>query len=231
LGGGRIEPDPAEGQAAPVDRQPDEVEAIRDSIGAEPALPDYRDPEQWSRWVERKRRGCSMAGNIGVTLLAAVLGGPFAVAGALLQGHQGFSQYVYMVVFGPIVEELLKQSGMTYVLEKKPYRVFSAWQIVFAALVSGLVFSAIENFMYLYRFSGTFGDAEAARLAAFRWAVCTPLHVGCAAIASLGLVRVWRRQLQRGRRAELSAAFPCFAVAIGVHGLYNLSAVFFGQWF
>ena len=59
-------------------------------------------------------------------------------------------RYLYLIVFGPVIEELAKQSGMTYLLEKKPYRVFAAWQFLFVALLSGLGFAVIENLVYIY---------------------------------------------------------------------------------
>jgi RsiW-degrading membrane proteinase PrsW (M82 family) len=220
--------EPAEGEAAPGAQPDSDLEALRDSIASEPALPQHADPEQWARWLDEKRRRCTVSGNLGVTLLAAVLGGPFAVLGALLSSGSGMIGILYPIVFAPVIEELLKQSGMTYVLERKPYRVFSAWQFVFAALVSGLVFGAIENLVYMVQFAAFLDAEQVWRLTAFRWAVCTPLHAVWAAIASLGLVRVWKKHVHRGRPADLSAAVPWFVIAMALHGLYNLWATFLG---
>ena len=227
LTGGPFEPDPAERRATPVERRPNEMEALRDSVANEPALPQYSDPAQWTRWLNRKRAACTMPGNLGVTLLAALVGGPFAILGALMAGYQGVGQILYVVLFGPVIEELLKQSGMTWMLERKPHRVFAAWQFLFAAVVSGLVFAVIENLLYIYCFASDPGVEDIGQLAAYRWTVCTSLHVVCAAIASLGLVRVWKRQLRDGRPAHMAAAFPWFLAAIVLHGLYNAAAVLF----
>jgi len=226
LSGGPAKPDPAETRAAPVGDPPSELEALRDSVTGEPALPQYRDPTEWSRWLDQKRAQCSLPGNLAVTVLAAVVAGPFAIFGALYAGQQGWGPGVYAVVFAPVIEELLKQSGMIYVLEKKPYRAFAAWQFLVAALISGLAFGAIENLVYVGRFAAVLSPNELARLAAYRWTVCTSLHVGCAAIASLGLVRVWRKHARQGGPVELAPAVPWFVVAMGLHGLYNLAAVF-----
>jgi RsiW-degrading membrane proteinase PrsW (M82 family) len=230
LGGGRPEPDPAEKRAADTGRDADEMEALRDSIANQPALAGHRDPGQWTRWIERKRSECTLRGNLGVTLLAAVFGGPFAILGALISGQPGLLPMMYVVLFGPVAEEVLKQSGMTFVLEKKPYRVFAAWQFVFAGVVSGLMFGAIENLVYVHLYFNAAGvpAQKLAPLAEFRWTVCMPLHALWAAIASLGLVRAWKRQLRRGGPADLSAAFGWFIVAIGLHGLYNLAASLIG---
>jgi len=135
LSGGRFEPDPAEQRAQPVDRPLNEMEALRDSVAAEPALPGHADPQQWNRWLAAKRRQCTPVGDLAVTLIVALASGPFAILGALMTGRQDVPGYLYAVIFGPVVEELLKQSGMTYLLEQKPYRVFAVWQFPFAAAI------------------------------------------------------------------------------------------------
>ncbi len=225
LSGGRFEPDPAEWRADAVEPVGSDAEALRDSVAAEPALPQHGDPQHFNAWLRQRREACTPMGDLAVTITAAVLGGPFAVVGALMAGRQGLA-LIYVIVFGPVIEELLKQSGMTYVLEKKPYRVFAAWQFVFAGLLSGLTFAVIENLVYVEIYARAAEVKDVAAMAAFRWAVCTPLHVVCSGVASLGLVRVWRRQQRLGGPADLSAAFPWFAVAMAVHGLYNFGATF-----
>jgi RsiW-degrading membrane proteinase PrsW (M82 family) len=231
LSGGPCQPDPAELRAAPGGGPPSELEALRDSVADEPALPQHRDPSQWSEWLNRKRSQCTLPGNLGVTVLAAVVGGPFAVLGALMAGQQGAGPMIYGIVLAPVIEELLKQSGMTFLLEKRPYRLFAAWQFVFAGVVSGLAFGAIENLVYAGRLAAVLSAREFAQLIAFRWVVCTPLHATWAAVASLGLIRVWKRQVRDGRPADLSAAFPFFVVAMVLHGAYNAWAMLLGPRF
>lgn len=231
LGDSRFEPDPAERKAASVGSPPSELEDLRDSVTGEPALPRHCDAGRWSRWLTRRRSRCSLAGNLSVTLAAALLGGPFAIFGALFTPQQGIGHLVYPIVFAPIIEELLKQSGMIYLVEKKPYRVFAGWQFVFAAVVSALTFATIENVVYVQVHSLQASAGDVARLAHFRWIVCTSMHVLCTAIASAGMIRVWRKQLRQGRPAELSDAFGFFAAAMVVHGLYNTWAIFLGPEF
>lgn len=227
LEGGACRRDPSENRAD-LGNLPTEEEALRDSVANEPALADRQDPERWRAWHERKRRECSLAGNLMVTLAVAVATGPAAVVGAFLAGSQGATQAVYAVVFGPIVEELLKQGGMIYLLERRPYRIFASWQFPFAALAAGLAFATIENLMYLHVYAAgpDSGIEDFEAFAAFRWTVCTALHVVCALIASTGLIRAWRRHLADGQPVDLSAAYPLFAVAMAVHGVYNLVALF-----
>jgi len=226
LSGGPFEPDPAEQRAAPTGGPQSELEALRDSAAGEPVLSGAHDPQWFARWLGEKQRECTTAGNLGATLLAAVLGGPAAVIGALVAGHQGAPAAVYLVLVGPVVEELLKQCGMTWLLEHRPYRVFAAGQFVLAGLVSGLIFGVIENLVYCHIYLADQPADRLARVAAYRWVVCTTLHVVCAGVASLGLVRTWRRMLAQGRPAQLSDAVPWFTAAILIHGCYNLAASF-----
>lgn len=219
-------PDPAEGRAAPAGVPQTELEALRDSVGAEPGLAANFDSQWFARWLAEKRAKCTAAGNLGATLLAAVLGGPAAVVGALVAGHQGVPAAVYLVVVGPVIEELLKQCGMTWLLEHRPYRIFAAAQFVLAGVVSGLIFAAIENLVYSHIYLANQPADRLARVAAYRWAVCTTLHVVCAGVASLGLVGAWRRMLARSRPLQLSDAAPWFVAAIVIHGCYNLIASF-----
>ena len=58
---------------------------------------------------------------------------------------------------------------------------------------------------------------------AFRWTICTALHILCTVISSMGLRRVWRESLAKNCPFRLSEAFPWFVAATAVHGLYNLS--------
>jgi len=225
-GGSEFRGDPSEHTAEPTGPATDELGVLRDSIAVEPALPHRRSTLPWQTWMEERRGRCTMIGNVSVTLLAALVGGPFAIAGAMFSAGQGFGATVYVIIFAPVAEELLKQSGMTYVLEKQPYRIFSPLQFVFAAVLSGAVFASIENAVYLGQCAAAGGDV--ARLAAFRLPVCTTVHVVCAAVASLGLVRAWRRHLTHQRPAELADAFPYFLAAMILHGGYNTWAVLLG---
>jgi len=221
-----FEPDPAEQRAASVGEPQGELEVLRDSAAAEPVLSDAYDPQWFGRWLARRRAQSTTLGNLGATLLAALLGGPAAVLGALVAGRQGAPAAVYLVVVGPVVEELLKQCGMTWLLEHRPYRIFAAAQFVAAGLLSGLLFGVIENLVYCHVYLAGLPAAQLARVAAYRWTVCTALHVVCAGVASLGLVRAWRRMLAAGRPARLTDAAGWFLCAIVIHGCYNLVATF-----
>jgi len=242
---GGFKADPSEKTAAKTDARQsagrlsaDEIAAIRDSVFSERAISSRQhrkascgERPYLGEWIEKKRAECSVAGNLSVAFLAAILGGPFAILGAFMAGTRGWYGLLYVVVFAPVVEEFLKQSGMIYLLERKPYRVFAAWQFVFSALVSALIFATIENLLYLHVYVRPATIVYSRAFVQFRWTVCTAVHLGCSAIASLGMIQVWKKQLADGKAADLSAAFGYFAVAIVVHGLYNLLAIFLSRLF
>jgi hypothetical protein len=228
---GEFQPDPAEENVPEFDAGQSELASIRDSVLNEPAITSKKDEPHLGDWIEQKRAQCSVAGNLAVAFLAAMLAGPFAALGAFMAARHVWYGVLYVVVFAPVLEELLKQSGMIYLLEEKPYRVFAAWQFVFSALVAALVFATIENTLYInvYIHPATLKDPKA--FAGFRWTVCTAVHMSCSAIASLGMIRVWKKQLRDGKPADLSVAFAYFAVAMAVHGAYNLTALFLNKYF
>ena len=136
---GEFKADPAEKRVAPEETDTrEELASIRDSVLNEPAMGSGDEQPYLGEWIANKRAECSIGGSLGLTFLAALLAGPFAIIGAFMQGSQGLYGYAYIVLFGPVIEEFLKQSGMIYLLEKKPYRVFAAWQFIFAAVISAL---------------------------------------------------------------------------------------------
>ncbi len=220
-------PDPSERSADPVGLPESELEQIRDSVLNEPAITGADDSYFLGDWIARKQAECSRLGNLAIVAAAAVLTGPFAVVGVFLAGSQSWYGSMYVILFGPIIEEMLKQAGMVYLLEKKPYRIFAAWQFVFSAIIAALAFASIENLLYIQVYSRAATIQNPEYFAAFRWTVCTSLHVTCSIIASLGLIRVWKKQLADRKNADLSRAYPFFAAAMCLHGLYNLSASLF----
>ncbi|RKY05847.1 MAG: hypothetical protein DRP65_12545 [Planctomycetota bacterium] len=228
---GGFEADPGEGKADRPRIHDDEIASIRDSVMNEPAITGAENAPYLGKWIQRKRSECSLAGNLGVGVLAALLGGPFAVLGAFMGGTGAWYGWLYIIVFGPVIEEILKQSGMIYLLEKRPYRVFASWQFVFSASVSALVFATIENLLYIYVYPSPSKFANPETYACYRWTVCTGMHLGCSMIASVGMIRVWKKQLANGKVADISVAHGFFCVAICIHGVYNLGALIFEKFF
>ena len=220
---GVFRPDPSEQKVPAMDGHEDDISTVRDSVLNEPVFSGELKQAHLGQWLADKRAACTPVGNAAVTLVAALVGGSFAVIGAFTAGRQTWVALLYMVLFAPIIEEILKQSGMIYLLEKKPYRISTAAQFVIAAIISALIFSAVENLLYLNVYAAKAAILDFEKFAGFRWRWCTLLHVGCSVIASLGLMRVWKKQLADGRAADLGHAFPAFAVAMATHGIYNLT--------
>lgn len=220
---GPFESDPTEQKVPPIDGHEDEISTVRDSVLNEPAFTGQLQQAEMGQWLAQKRARCTLTGNLLVTLAAALVAGPFAVIGALMIGRQTFFQILYMILFAPIIEELLKQSGMIYLLEKKPYRIFSSGQFIFAAVISAAAFATFENLLYINVYIRPEMMEDFSRFCYFRWTVCTTLHVACSVIASFGLVRVWKKQTTDGRAADLAFGFYWFSAAMILHGLYNLT--------
>ena len=226
---GGFRADPAERRAAGGDAPPDELEAIRDSVHSEPMYGTADGaPDAFADWFRRGGAASSRAGSLAMTVLAGLLAGPFAIIGALMSGQQTAVGLLYIVVFGPVTEELLKQSGMIYLLERRPYRFFSPWQFALGAVISAAVFASFENLIYRHVYLSALPPDRLLVVSAFRWTVCTALHLGCSLVASMGLVRVWRRVQDTQRPADLSAGYPCFLAAMVIHGVYKLFAALLG---
>ena len=80
----------------------------------EPAITGDQKGVYLGKWIEQKREKCSMAGNLSIVFLAAIIGGPFAVLGAFMASNRGWYGILYIVIVAPVIEELLKQSGMIW---------------------------------------------------------------------------------------------------------------------
>jgi len=168
-------------------------------------------PRQWS-WL--------------VTLAIVVMAGPLAILGTLITAT-GYNAWLMMVVMGPTIEEILKIALPLWVVEKRPWLFSSSLQIFLCCAGAGLVFAAIENFVYLFIY---FPDPSSL-LILWRWTVCVALHTGCSMVASLGLMTVYQNMLQRGTRPQLKDGSHWIVAAIVIHGGYNFLAILFNDWF
>lgn len=181
---------------------------------APPTLPGSGDPPAF----------CLM-----LTVLCGLAGGFLAVPAVILQGQGSWFKLFALVVFGPLAEEALKPCGMIFLLEKRPGSVRSAWQIFLAAALGGAVFAVLENLVYGHIYLRKLAADRLAAVMAFRWTVCTALHIACTLISALGLRRGWLRARRQGIPFQLSDAYHGMAAAVAVHGCYNLAALLFFQ--
>lgn len=242
LGGGDpLQADPAEARVARRElrdleraKSPAEIDALRDSILSEPSLdPATRAEVQVGRlgfadWLAAKKARVGFVALLAVTLLAGLAGGPWSVLGALLQGsvHKPIFFWIYAVAIGPLVEEMLKQSGALFLLERRPWWLKHGWQFPLIAVISAGLFATIENLMYI---AGPLQDLPADEFAAavaFRWRYCTLLHLACSLLAAVGMWRVWRRHVADGAPAQLHHGYQWIVSAVVAHGLYNFAVTF-----
>ena len=185
--------------------------------------PEYRELIR----MEQERFPASSAPFLSV--LAGIAGGLFAIPAVFpdtLGSSLGFAfglGAAVLIVIGPFAEETLKQSGAVFQLEKMRGSIRHGWQFFLSGALGGAVFSVLENLIYQYIYLRTLPPEKLANIMAFRWTICTALHILCTVISSIGLRHVWRESLEKERPCRIYEAFPWFAAATAVHGLYNLS--------
>lgn len=207
------------------------------AVGDEPALAWRGDQgtatgrTTWSEHVAAHRARTTPTRRWAAIVLAAVVGGPFAVVGALLSPLTGAASLAFVltvVVLAPAAEEILKAAGATYLAEQRPWLVPTAWSLVLATLVSGLVFAAIENVIYL----SVYIEDPSPEIARFRWIAGPLVHGGASTLAGIGAARTWSDGLPP-TALRRPRSTPWIVAAIVVHGVFNgavtlLSAL--GRW-
>ena len=210
-----------------VDADLTDEDAIEHTVWDEPSLagdlagPVPHDQLTYSKWIKRKIAETTWSESWGVTCLVLLAAGPWGIAGAMVSqmsaGGITFAGLLAVAVLAPVTEEIMKVAAALWVVEKRPFYFKTASQILLCAAAGGLVFATIENLMYL----GFYHPGGGAGFAAWRWVVCTALHVTCSTTAGVGLVRIWHDAIRNHRRPELAIGMPWFAGAMIVHGLYN----------
>ena len=158
-----------------------------------------------------------------LSVLSGVLGGIFAVPAIFLNGNASWIGFLVIVFLGPFAEETLKQSGAVFQLEKMRGSLRYSWQFFLSGLLGGAVFSVLENLTYRYVYLSDLPPEKLAAVMTFRWTVCTCMHILTTVVSSMGLFRVWQESLEKERPCHLSDAFPWFAAATFIHGLYNFT--------
>ena len=225
---GGFRPDPSEARAERIlaksrrgaDPADEQVEvSVWDEPGVSPELagPVPKDAPTYARWLEHHRAQTTAAKAALVTLGLALASGPWAIIGAFYGSGHSLAGILAIVLFGPVVEEVMKTAAAMCVVERRPY--FFTWpsQIIVSVVAGAFVFAAIENLLYLNVYIPDPGPAQVW----WRWTVCVALHAGCTGIAGMGVVRVWRDVWARRARPRLALAFPYLVTAIVIHGSYN----------
>lgn len=197
-----------------------------EGIGDEPALSRAAAAEEERRkrleWLETQWRAAPSTREWFLIPLLMVVSGFAAIVCTLTKGGGG-SMALATAVLAPVVEETSKIIVPAMVLEKRPWRFFSAAELLVVCAFSGLIFATVENLLYFFVYIPK--DQLTIGILLWRLSVCTRLHVLCASISGFGLGRVWRAARENHSVAELSRASGFVIAAMVLHGLYNLGTL------
>lgn len=192
-----------------------------DSVWQEPTTRGQRVHTPYAEWLETQKGRITESSAWWLTLGLSWIAGPLAVATALFKGGPG-SMLLLVVVAGPLVEEIGKIMAPLMVVERHPLRFTRHSQILVCGFMGGLVFSVIENFMYL----NLYIEDPSPAIILWRWTVCVALHTGCSLLAASGVVRMRATALAEGVPPAIETGAPRILLAVIVHGAYNFIALF-----
>ena len=157
-----------------------------------------------------------------LTYLVAMVGGVVGIPAAIIQESQLFSGlWLGAIVIAPLVEEVAKPVGVMFIMEKRFHWLRSGRQVVAMAALGAVAFATLENLMFIHV---AHPDPSAAYVA-WRYLVCTPLHVGASIIFGLGLARTWRRMRRTGGRFSIEGLLRPYLAAVGLHAAYNTTVL------
>ena len=203
--------------------RPSSTDAIDHTVWEEPALMQAtpNDALTYDRWLSQKEAATSTQFSWWVTMTIASFSGVWAIIGAMASQMGQHNSILLTCIFAPVSEEIMKLALATWVVEKRPYLFKTGIQVLACAFVSGLVFSVIENLIYLNIY---FRNPLPSQVA-WRWTVCVALHVGCSTLAGFGLMKVWKQAITRRKRPELTDGSRMLISAMVLHGIYNTAVM------
>jgi hypothetical protein len=121
-------------------------------------------------------------------------------------------------VAGPFIEEILKPSGVYFLLAKWPHILKSRFFTAFLAALGGLTFGIIENFIYLH----VYFPEHSHFMATFRWTAGLTLHTTASFIVGLGINHTLISAV-KGEIPLFSANKRYFIAAIAMHSAFNIT--------
>jgi RsiW-degrading membrane proteinase PrsW (M82 family) len=196
----------------------DEEAPPLDSVHLEPSAAEKSD--LYGLWLEKQLKQQTPGRAWSLTLLLSLIAGPLAIFTAFTNTTGG-SSFLIMVVIAPLVEEMGKIIAPLMVVERNPARFTSGAQPVVCALAGGLVFSVIENLLYL----NVYIENPGAAIIAWRWTVCVALHTGCSFAAGCGVAAIRRQSLSERQPPRMEKGAFLIIAAVVIHGGYNLIAL------
>jgi hypothetical protein len=177
----------------------------------------HNDAMTYAQWLADAQARVTNAQSWIIAAVLALLGGPLAVVGTLW----AMGDALAIIIVGPTAEEILKVVAVVMLVEIRPHLIRFAVQIPLIAIGSAVGFAVIENLLYL----NVYIPNPPPGLVLWRWTICIALHVGCTAIASIGVLRAWKAGNAAGKPPDATAILPWLVAAIILHGAYNAFAV------
>ena len=154
-----------------------------------------------------------------LALVIALGGGVLGVLGAIIQELSQGSLLVAFVA-APMIEEVMKPSGVYLLLVRWPKLLTSRLYTAFLAALGGLVFAIVENIIYLQFYF----PEHTQTLVVFRYSACLTLHVVCSFIVGFGINQKLLASV-RGEIPFLKGNKKFFFVPMIIHSLFNIMAV------
>ncbi len=155
----------------------------------------------------------------GLALVIAAGGGVLGILGAIIQELSQGSLLVAFVA-APIIEEVMKPSGVYLLLVRWPKLLTSRIYTALLAALGGLSFAVIENILYLQFYF----PEHTQTLVMFRYSACLTMHVVCSFILGFGINQKLLASV-RGEIPLLKGNKKFFFIPMVLHSLFNIMAV------
>jgi len=167
-------------------------------------------------------------------LVSLLLGAVFGIAAALFSSSQmlmllpfvGFTNLqpgvfliFVVVILSPFAEELAKILPPLFLKTQENLEI-NVVEWMQLSVTSAFGFSLLENLSYFWLFVNAFGTHSAVWLLLLRFLLSTPMHLMATTIASYG-VGNWDNY-------DEGEYFVFLAIAMIVHGLFNLGTIMLG---
>ncbi len=118
----------------------------------------------------------------------------------------------------------MKPVGVYILLAKAPHLLRSRLYTAFLSALGGLSFAVIENLVYL----NIYFPEHTQSMVVARFALALPMHMLGSFIVGFGINQRLAASV-KGEVPLLSGNWKFFITAMVIHGLYNISAVFWGR--
>jgi RsiW-degrading membrane proteinase PrsW (M82 family) len=155
-----------------------------------------------------------------LAIFFALVGGAFGILGAGFQELRAGGSILVFFAAAPVIEELLKPSGIYIVLWRWPLALANQLYTAILTAVSGISFGLIESLIYVT----VYAPDHSREYFIYRFTVTIALHATASFIAGLGLNRgLFDWAEGRGRFSVRTRNL--FIVAMVLHAAYNITAV------